>query len=221
MVAEHDRMPFPRATTSYERPAPWPHTMHKCAGDPALPRAPHRRPVSTHVQRWDPTLPCALGVSSWGHTCAATGAHAVRLAREQGAPMERVARQTVSHGAQSPDERLPREKGRQAPFLLAGVQGQRPAGGAGGNAPAGVQGQRTAAPDGAKPPPRTPHIPPSHIPAFLAIASIALRVQPAPACLACSRSCSAASTRSALILSSARARAAGSFASSRKYRSLR
>jgi hypothetical protein len=33
--------------------------------------------------------------------------------------------------SQSPDERLPREKGRLAPFLLAGVQGQRPAGGAG------------------------------------------------------------------------------------------
>jgi hypothetical protein len=44
--------------------------------------------------------------------------------------------------AQSPDERLPREKGRLAPFLLAGVQGQSPAGGAGGKAPAGAQGQR-------------------------------------------------------------------------------
>jgi hypothetical protein len=59
--------------------------------------------------------------------------------------MERVAGQIVSSSAQRPDERLPGEKGRPAPFLLAGVQGQRPAGGAGGNAP--------AAPHGATPPP--------------------------------------------------------------------
>jgi hypothetical protein len=81
------------------------------------------------------------------HVCncsAATGAHAVRHPRERGAPMERVAWHIVSRSAQSPDERLPREKGRPAPFLLAGVQGQRPAGGAGGNAP--------AAPHGAEPP---------------------------------------------------------------------
>jgi hypothetical protein len=32
------RRPFPRATTSYMRPAEWPQPMHKCARDPALPR---------------------------------------------------------------------------------------------------------------------------------------------------------------------------------------
>jgi hypothetical protein len=64
--------------------------------------------------------------------------------------MERVAGQIVSCSAQSPDERLPREKGRQAPFLLAGVQGQRPAG-VQGQRPAGVQGQRPAGVQGQRP----------------------------------------------------------------------
>jgi hypothetical protein len=77
--------------------------MHECARDPALPMGPIGRPVYMSVQRWDPTLPCALGVSSWVHTCAAEGAHAVRHSREHEASMERVARQIVSHLAQSPD----------------------------------------------------------------------------------------------------------------------
>jgi hypothetical protein len=103
--------------------------------------------------RWDPALPCAATMSSFVHSCAATGAHAVRHARERAASMDRVARHIVSRCAQRPDERLPREKGRRAPFLLAGVQGQRPAGGVGGRAPTGgvggraptgVQGQRPA-----------------------------------------------------------------------------
>jgi hypothetical protein len=107
--------------------------------------------------------------SSRVHGGAATGAHAVGHAREQWASMERVARHSVSHGAQSPDERLPREKGRQAPFLLAGVQGQRPAGvqgqrpaGGQGQRPAGVQGQRPAGGAGAAPrslPTRDPTMP--------------------------------------------------------------
>jgi hypothetical protein len=62
---------------SYMRPAPWPHTMHKCARDPALPGGPNGRPLCTSVQRWDPTLPRAPKVSSRVHRCAATGAHAV------------------------------------------------------------------------------------------------------------------------------------------------
>jgi hypothetical protein len=97
------------------------------------------------------------------HLCncsAATGAHAVRHTRGRGASMERVAGHPVSCSAQRPDERLPREKGRPAPFLLAGVQGQSPAGGAGGSAPrrtrwgkapTGVQGQRPAGDAGAAP----------------------------------------------------------------------
>jgi hypothetical protein len=64
--------------------------------------------------------------------------------------MERVARHIVSCCAQSPDERLPREKGRLAPFLLAGVQGQSPAG-VQGQRPAGVQGQRPAGVQGRSP----------------------------------------------------------------------
>jgi hypothetical protein len=85
--------------------------------------------------------------------------------------MERVARHSVSHGAQSPDERLPREKGRLAPFLLAGVQGQSPAGGAGGKAPAGGAGAAprslpTAAPHSHRPiyPPDYPDEPPRGFP---------------------------------------------------------
>jgi hypothetical protein len=162
MATRGDGMSFPLANTSYERPAPWPPSMHKCARDPALPLGPHRRHVCTFVQRWDPTLPRALTVPSWVHRCAATGAHAVGHPCERGASMERVAWQIVSCSAQRPDERLPREKGRQAPFLLAGVQGQRPAGGAGGNAPAAPRGAtppkgcRGSAPlgvQGATPPP--------------------------------------------------------------------
>jgi hypothetical protein len=159
------------------RPAPWPPPRHKCARDPALPYGPRSRPLCTSVQRWDPALPRAPVGSSCGHDCAATGAHAVGHAREPGASMERVAGQIVSHGAQRPDERLPREKGRPAPFLLAGVQGQRPAGvqgqrpagGAGGKAPAGVQGQRPAR---YHPPPRSPR-------PFIGAASSSVRPSPA------------------------------------------
>jgi hypothetical protein len=42
---------LPIATTSYERPAPWPLPMHKCARDPALPWNPIGRPLCTIMQR--------------------------------------------------------------------------------------------------------------------------------------------------------------------------
>jgi hypothetical protein len=99
--------------------------------------------LSSFVQECAALGPDAASCSSSRyvvHCCAATGAHAVRHPREHAAPMERVDRQCVSCSAQRPDERLPREKGRRAPFLLAGGQGQRPAGGAGGKAPAGGAG---------------------------------------------------------------------------------
>jgi hypothetical protein len=75
--ARRRRRLVPLATTSYERLAVWPPTMHKCARDPALPLALCCRPLCTSVQRWDPTLPRAPRVSSWVHDRAATGAHAV------------------------------------------------------------------------------------------------------------------------------------------------
>jgi hypothetical protein len=95
-TTRHEGMSFSRGATSYERPAPWPQPMHKCARDPALPWGPEGRHWCTSVQRWDPTLPPAPTVSSWVHRCAATGAHAVRHTRERGAPMERVAGHSVS-----------------------------------------------------------------------------------------------------------------------------
>jgi hypothetical protein len=110
--------------------------------------------LSSFVQECAALGPDAASCSSSRyvvHCCAATGAHAVRHPREHAAPMERVARQCVSCSAQRPDGRLSRGKGRPAPFLLTGVQGQRPAGGAGGKAPAGVQGQRPAGVQGQRP----------------------------------------------------------------------
>jgi hypothetical protein len=178
MATALDGLSFPLANTSYERPAVWPPPMHKCARDPALPCGPRGRPLCTIVQRWDPALPRAPTVSSPGHAWAATGAHAVRHTCGRWASMERVAGQLVSHCAQRPDERLPREKGRPAPFLLAGVQGQSPAGvqgqspagGAGGKAPAGAQGQsparyHPATPDADPPPENTPYAFSSPLPA--------------------------------------------------------
>jgi hypothetical protein len=95
-LRSRSRRSFPPANTSHERPAPWPLPMHKCARDPALPWGTHRRPLCTNVQRWDPTLPRAPAVPSRAHDGAATGAHAVRHAREH----------TASHGACGPTIRL-------------------------------------------------------------------------------------------------------------------
>jgi hypothetical protein len=72
----HDSRSFPLANTSYERPAPWPPTMHKCARDPALPCGTLRRPLCTRVQRWDPALHS-------GPRCRPWCTHGQRRARTQ------------------------------------------------------------------------------------------------------------------------------------------
>jgi hypothetical protein len=130
------RRPFPHANTSYMRPAKWPPSMHKCARDPALPLALCSRPLCTRVQRWDPTLPRAPEPSSGVHRCAATGAHAVGQRCAQGASMERVARQSVSHGHKGRMRDCQERRGAEPLFSWPGCRG---------SAPLGVQG--------AKPPP--------------------------------------------------------------------
>jgi hypothetical protein len=86
------------------------------------------------------------GVMS-GRLCSDGSARRQTPRTTRGLHMGRAARQIVSHCAQSPDERFPGEKGRQAPCLLARVQAQRPA---------GVQGQSAAC---YQPPPPRSHEP--------------------------------------------------------------